>query len=187
MLTCGAGDSNGHFAPLSPAMAFGENPTVGAWRGAGTNGGTSLAIVKMSFGMITFFPQEWWGVFAGLHLYEGVMVSWGDSEDAVGFGGAVAAGYFGNPGGSVAQSYINSISSITDGGGCGTGGTSWSGGFNGCGCHVAMTMSSSGAAAQATFNENWFALKYDNANQTGNGFWWWGAVCNYNPSVYPWN
>ena len=78
MLTCGAGDANGDVAALSPYMAFGENPTVGGWRGAGTDGGTSLAIVKMSFGMITFFPDEWSSIFAGLHLYEGVMVSWGE-------------------------------------------------------------------------------------------------------------
>src|SRR5271169_3102302 len=63
MLTCGSNDANGHLAYLSPNMAFGEDPTDGAWRGAGINGGTSLAIVHMSFGMLTFFPSEWSNIF----------------------------------------------------------------------------------------------------------------------------
>jgi hypothetical protein len=166
-------------------MALGENPTNGAWRGAGVNGGTSVAIVKMSFGMLTFFPTQWWSLFAGLHLYEGVMISWGDSDDSASFGSAVAAAYTANPNSSVAQGYLNAISSVTDGGGC-SGATSWGGGINGCGCHAAMTLSDSATGVTEVFNENWFAIKGDNVAQGGTGYWWWGIMCNYNPTTYPW-
>jgi hypothetical protein len=185
LAVCGSGDANGHFAYLSPNMAFGENPTNGAWRGAAINGGTSLAIVKMSFGMLTFFPTEWWNIFAGLHLYAGIMISWGDSEDSPGFGFAVAAPYGVNASSSVAEGYLNAMSSVTDGGGC-DGSTSWGGGINGCGCHAAMTVSDSADDVQAAFNENWFSLKND-MGQNGASYWWWGVMCNYNLTAYPWS
>ncbi len=185
MVTCGTGDANGHLAFLSPNMAFGETPSNGSWRGAGTNGGTSLAIVHMSFGMMTFFPGEWSSIFAGLHLYEGMMVSWGDVNDSLAYGNAVAQPYSVNPSSSVSAGYLSAISSVTDGGGC-NGATSWGGGFNGCGCHMVMTLSPSNQIVQETFYENWFSLKYD-VGQTGVGYWWYGANCNYNPAAYPWN
>jgi len=185
LAVCGSGDANGHVVYLSPNMALGENPTNGPWRGAAVNGGTSLAIVKMSFGMLTFFPTEWWNIFAGLHLYAGIMISWGDSEDSSGFGYAVAAPYGVNASSSVAEGYLNAISSVTDGGGC-DGSTSWGGGINGCGCHAAMTMSDSAADVQSAFNENWFSLKNDIA-QNNADYWWWGIMCNYNPTTYPWS
>ncbi len=183
MAVCGSNDANGHAAWLSPNMAFGETPAVGPWRGAGTNGGTSLAIVKMSFGMMTFFPSEWTGIFAGLHQYDGVMVSWGDSEDSLAFGDAVAAPYTANPSASVSAGYVNAISSVTDGGGCGE---SFGGGFNGCGCHVAMTVSNSQANAGTAFQETWADLKNDNVNQNAANNTAFGAGCNYNPLQYPW-
>lgn len=183
MAVCGNNDANGHVVALSPNMALGETPVVGSWRGAGTNGGTSLAFVKMSFGMMTFFPSEWTGIFAGLHQYDGVSVSWGDSEDSIGFGNAVAAPYTVNPSSSVAAGYVNAISSITDGGGCGG---SFGGGFNGCGCHVSMTVSNSQTNANATLNETWADLKNDNVNQTAASNTATQVVCNYNPSQFPW-
>jgi hypothetical protein len=188
MVTCGSNDANGHLAYLSPNMAFGENPTNGAWRHAGTNGGTSLAIVHMSFGMLTFFPSEWSDIFAGLHLYEGLMVSWGDVNDSAGFGNAVASPYTVNPNSSVTQGYLNAISSVTDGdGSCSPGGSSWNGGFNGCGCHAAMTLSNSADGAWTRFNEPWLALRNDWPSQSGVGYWWWGIGCNYDPTTYPWS
>ena len=184
LVVCGSDDQNGHVVPLSPNMALGENATNGGWRGAGTNGGTSLAILKMSFGMLTFFPSsEWAGVFAGVHLYGSTMISWGDSEDSPGFGNAVASPYTANPNSSVVSGYVNAISSVTDGGGCNG---SVGGGFNGCGCHAMMTISSSSSGAYSTFNENWAALKSDQASQNGSGYWYWSIGCNYNPATYPW-
>src|SRR5579883_2176637 len=186
LAVCGSNDANGHFVYLSPNMALGENATNGPWRGAALNGGTSLAIVHMSFGMMTFFPDEWFNIFAGLHLYEGIMISWGDTNDSVNFGNAVASPYAVNPYSSVSQGYINSISSVTDGGGC-SGATSWGGGINGCGCQVAMSMSNNAANANVSLNERWLDLKFDLAPLNSSSWYQYVAGCNYNPTLYPWN
>ncbi len=183
LAVCGAVDHNSHQASLSPYMALGENPTNGSWRGAGTNGGTSLAIVHMSFGMWTFFPlKEWTSLFAGTHFYAGIMISWGDTNDSSTFGGAVGATYVANTSSSVASDYANSISSVTDGGGCS--GT-FNGGINGCGCQVAMTMNSNNTTT--TLNENWCALENDDSSQGGTAYWYYRAGCNYNTTTYPWS
>ena len=183
LVTCGIGDAHGHLAALSPEMALGETPYRGTWGGAGVNGGTSLAIVHMSFGMLTFFPSEWSGLFAGLQLYEGLMVSWGDVNDSPNFGPVVGELIGANPSGSVSQAYLNAMSGITDGGGCLN---SWTGGFNGCGCHVAMTLLNSAQGASDNFNGDVFSLLTDSPAQQGVGYWQWGATCNYDPSRYPW-
>jgi hypothetical protein len=170
---------------LGQPLALGENPTVGAWRGANINGGTALAIIHMSFGMSPFFPvSEWHALFGGLQIFAGTMVVSGDIADSSTFGAAVAAGYVANSGSSPAYTYAAAISSVSDGSGC-NGGTSYHGGFNGCGCHVAFTFSSSAANAQTVLNEQWSALLNDSVYQTSAGYGAWYMQCNYNTSQYP--
>jgi len=185
--TCGNFDAHGHKAALSPGMALGETPfrtAFGLWRPAGKNGGTSVAIVHMSFGMWTFFPSsEWAGLFDGLQLYLGLMVSADDSEDSASFGPAVGQAIVTNVLGSVADGYLNAMSSVTDGSGC----KGWPGGFNGCGCHFAMTLSQGAQGASDNFNGDFFSLLVDGDSQFGPGYWQWGAVCNYDPVKYPWS
>jgi len=185
--TCSKSDSNNHLAELSPNMAFGENPSVGAWAGAGTNGGTALAIVHISGGLFPWFPiTEWSPVFAGLQIFAGVMATSGDVGDSSQFGDKVAAPYTANPSSHVIPSFTDAISSITDGSGCPGSGFSYVGGINGCGCHVALTFSSTNASATAIYNEAWSALQSTNSSQTGRSYWYYRANCNYNPTTYPW-
>jgi len=188
LVVCSPYDSNGHEAALSPYMALGENSTVGAWRGAATNGGTALAIVRMSWGMSPFFPwTNWAPAFAGLQIYAGMMVPYGDTNDSAGFGGAVASVYNSNASSTVASGYTNAISSITDGGGCGTGGLSYHGGINGCGCQVAATFTDTSADGSAIMGESWSALQSNAGSQTSTDWLYWTATCNYDPSTYPWS
>lgn len=187
LVVCGSTVTAGNGATLNSFMAFGEDSYNTNWRGAGTNGGNSIAIVHMSFGMLTFYPSEWTPVFGGLHIYAGVMVSWGDNEDSVNFGQVIAHGYQANAESSLQQVYVNSISSNNaDGGGCAGDGLD-NGGFNGCGCQVAMTVGSTSSGAYDAFNENWYGLYTDFGDMNGTGYWYWNAVCNYNPSTYPWS
>jgi hypothetical protein len=184
---CSTGSTNSNHAQFG-YMALGETPATGAWRGAGTNGGTSLAIIHMSFSMWTFFPETmWWSMFAGTHLIAADMTSWGDIDgDAVNYGTEMATSYQTNPYGQVEEAYVNTFSSDQEGGGCANDGSPH-GGFNGCGCSFVMSISSTNAGAQAAFTEDWYSLEQDLPTQNGSGYWYWNAVCNYNTSTYPWS
>jgi hypothetical protein len=185
LTVCGAYDNTGHSASLSPDMALGENSTVGAWANAGVNGGTALAIVHMSWGLVPFFPgSEWANLFAGLQIYAGMMVTAGDTNDSPYYGELIAASYAANPSSSVASDYVEIMPFISDGSGC-TGGYSFNGGINGCGCHVALTMSSSAANATAILNESWSALTSHSSAQTSADYGNYTAECNYDTSTYP--
>jgi hypothetical protein len=201
MITCGTGDQlvpatlNERIAPLGNSyfsnMAFGETPVTGSWRGAATNGGTSLVITKMSYDMWLPFASEWWGLFGGLQLFAGTAIGWGDDDtDSTQFGTQVAYQYSVNPSGSVASGFLDAISSITDGdGSCPSayGGFSHAGGINGCGCHAIMATSNTNPCAIARINDRWGALLNDESGcQTGSivngGYWYWLINCNYNPT-----
>jgi hypothetical protein len=90
LVTCGRGDqaSSGvpnHLAAFSTgAMVLGNNPTSGNWRGAGTNGGSSLTIFHISHGMDTFFPNlEWSPLYGGLTIFGSIQVGPnGDTNDS---------------------------------------------------------------------------------------------------------
>jgi hypothetical protein len=185
-VTCSNNDYQ-HFAYLSQNVKFGESGYSGGWAGAATNGGVGLVFAKHSFGMWLPFASQWWPVFAGMDLYAGVAIGWGDSNDSPGYGYAVANPYSRNPTSSVRSGYLGAMNNISDGdGSCPTafGGTSWPGGMNGCGCHAIMTLSSTAACGQAIIgNETWQNVKNSNYSncQTGNGYYYWYINCNYNP------
>jgi len=183
---CGSEHNNHNHVQLG-YMALGETPTVGAWRGAGTNGGTSLAIIHMSFGMWTFYPiSEWSSAFAGLHLFAGISVSTNDVDDAANFGSIIAEGYPTNPLSLVQEQYTGTIGLDMEGLGCA--GSSYShGGFNGCGCLVIMSISSTDSGAYNAFNEDWLTLTDDLSTQNGTGYWYYSAQCNYDIGANPWS
>lgn len=186
LATCGAFSANSQTVSLNSCVALGENTYNGGWRGAGTNGGTSLAIVWMSFGMWTFFPTtEWNPVYAGLHLYAGIMISDHDVSDNTPFGYLIADAYNANPSAAVSQGYVDSMSSNYVGSGCSGDGFP-AGGMNGCGCNAVMTLGTNGTYTYNAFNENWYALRNDLAGLNGTGYWYWSVNCNYNLSQYPW-
>ncbi len=168
-------------------MALGENATVGGWAGAGTNGGASLAIVHMSWGLVPFFPvSEWIHLFAGVQMYAGMMPTYGDTMDAATFGHAIAAPYTASGGFStLSTDFVNAIASVTDGGGCGAGQSG--GGFGYCGCHVIMTCSDSVGDARNIINEPWSAVKFTNGTQTSAAICITTYGCNYNFNTYPWS
>lgn len=194
LVTCGELDQT-HFAPIAPPatggigrhMAMGENAQVGAWAGAGTNGGAALAILYMSWGLVPFFPvSEWAPHFAGLQLYASMMPTYGDTSDGATFGQAAAAGYTANPNSQIAADLLNAMASVTDGSGCPAPGSA-GGGFNGCGCLVVGTFSSTASNARVVSREHWSDL----ASGTFTGLQTrlrgktMGFGCNYNFTTFP--
>ncbi len=192
MLTCGSGDTPYHGAFVGAnEVAFGENTVSGAWRGAGADGGVGLVFIKHSFGMWLPFASDWWPAFAGMDLYAGVAVGWGDSEDVSQYGYAVASPYSQNPYGDIKDSYLSAMNNISQGGGCNHsyGGTSWPGGIGGCGCHAIMTMSSNASVGQDIIGfEDWSELQGGayTAWQSGKQYWYWAVNCNWNPGTGGW-
>lgn len=184
--TCSPASSNSNHAQFG-YMALGETQATGNWRGAGTNGGTSMALIHMSYSLWTFFPEtSWWSMFAGVHLIAGNLTSWGDINDSTVFGSDFAQSYVFNPYGEVQAAYVNAMALENDGNGCNNDGSP-RGGFNGCGCNMIMTISSSGSSAYSAFHENWFGLTSDMPSQNGSGYWYWNAGCNYDTNAYPWS
>lgn len=195
LVTCGNGDAGSstnanHAACMNGGnMVLGENPTEGGWRGAGTNGGTSLAIIHMSNGLTTWFPNlEWSSLYGGIHMYAGTMPTYGgDTCDSGSFGYAVAHPYSTNPSGAVSTSYTNAISNNPDCTGC-PGGASYGGGFNGCGCHVIVSYANTSAHATALAGQSWNGLTTDSGDYaTSTAFYSYTVGCNYNITKYGWN
>jgi hypothetical protein len=183
-VTCSTSDVGIHGVYFgSGNMAFGEDSTSGSWRDAGTNGGVGLIFAKHSFGMWMPFTSEWDTLFGGMDLWAGVAIGWNDSADSNGYGYAVIHPLNVNETSSIKSGYLSSMANISDGSGCptATGGTSWPGGINGCGCHVIKTVSSTTACALNVIGQSWddlYASAYSSC-QTGKSVPAWTAVCNF--------
>jgi hypothetical protein len=187
MLTCGSNDAFGGNALLTPNQAFGESNAASAWRGARTNGGNLFAIVKVSNGLVPFFPfAEWAPIDAGLLIYGGMMPVNGDTSDGVlNYGSSIAHFYSTNPSGSVGFAYANAINSVNGGNGsCASGQPGH--GFNGCGCYVAAAFHSDCSKATSDLNINWsfFTWPAQTASPTCVA---WVLACNYNNSQFGWS
>ncbi len=149
-----------------------------------------MFVGSYSQSMIAFYPSEWWNVFAGLHIMAATMISYGDNTNTPQLGGDVALAYTANPSGAVASAYANVISSISSGG-CNGGryGGSLGGGIDGCGCFMAMTVTTNGDYGDSgnPMMEDWGQLTADDyPAQTGNTYWYATMVCNYDPTYVQW-
>lgn len=183
--TCGNLVSNGNI-DYYPDMAFGENSTVGDWRGAATNGGVGVALIHASFGGWVFLPDSQWPtVFAGMQLFSASMVAWGDTSDSYAWGYNIAYHYNVNPYGSVEEAILYGSGSDTSGSGCYPS-TSNSMSFDGCGCWGAYTVSDNSTDAYYTLFEDWGATQYPTVGQSSATYAWWEGMCNYNTDDYPW-
>jgi hypothetical protein len=87
-------------------------------------------------------------------------------------------------GNSIAQGWLTAINNTTGGGSCPFGGGSH--GIDGCGAHVVVSADSSiGGASWAVGTENWTQVRNDGNDPTGDGFYAWSFMCNYNCSAHP--
>ncbi len=183
---CSAGSRNSNHGQLG-FMALGENPTNGAWRGAGTDGGTSLALLHMSWGTPIYYPATGLAsAFAGLHLLGDVMIANGDINGGdSGWGGAVASLYTANPSLSIAQQFVGLVASDMTGLGC-NGSGSVPGGINGCGCYIMMTVTTAATYNSTPLAESWINLRTNDPYQNASTYTWVQYECNYNVAQYPW-
>lgn len=199
-VTCGSGvnDKHGHVVELgtlnhSPEVRLGESVNSGTWAGAGTNGGTNLFVFNISCGALpdqSRFTILNLPAMAGAHLYATDAVVNGDTISIPDRGSKFAAKYALNPNGSVAQAWLDSILSITEGSTCdGPGGTYGGyGGFSGCAGHLVMGMNATATQANWQLNtEGWGGLQLDTNDATN--WTWYGSrlQCNYDCNTWTWS
>lgn len=174
-------------------VAFGESSQSGTWRGAGTNGGTNLVVLDMSWPSI---PAHEWDslapLLAGAHMVAVTQPVQGDqinvSDRGFMFGLYAAI----NPNGAVFQAWRDTLNSLSqyEGAMCGS---SWSvgggHGFWGCGCNLAMTADLYNSWAQYHTTETWQTLVTSTVwDAEGRNYYYWAATCNYSGAftTYPW-
>ena len=163
----------------SGPVRWGESPSSGAWAGAGTNGGTNLVVLDISCGIL---PPFWYlalrNAAAGAHMFATLLIAGGDTANVSDRGATFAKMWAANPNGSVAQAWLDTMSSLpsTDGGACGNQGGH---GINGCGCNIVIAMDSTPQGAASKIGEDWIDLRDDTRDATGNN--WYSArwQCNY--------
>jgi hypothetical protein len=173
---------------------WGESSTSGpnpGWADAGTNGGTNLVIMNISFGtwpdtqlVDLSYP------FAGLHIFSTTLTVAGDKGDFVGIGDAYGQYIVQNPTFSAGQAWGYAMTTLsgTMGQPC-TANYSQGGGegYNGCGCNLSFNANINSGASNWNVNiENWSDLQNDGFDVWGQGWGTWFWACNYNANNYSW-
>jgi hypothetical protein len=170
----------------SGIVRLGESVNSGPWGGAGTDGGTNLAVLDLSFGAFrTSLQHDLAFMFAGLHLVATIMPVNGDTNNVPNRGSAFADHFLVNQFSSVAQSWNQVVHILAHDGSCAAGeGDGGGGGINGCGANVTFAADID-AAADRRMQENWVELRDEGLD--GKGFTRWVATyeCNYDCNKFP--
>ena len=169
----------------SGPLRWGESTTSGAWAGAGTNGGTNLAVLDISCGVLPpFWSQQLVNAMAGVHMVATILVAGGDTDNVPDRGATFGAMWASNPNGSPAQAWLDTMASLpaNEGNACiDRQGNNLGGGrgFNGCGCNIVVAMDATANSASDKINEDWRDLRSDDRDATGRNFYVARMQCNY--------
>lgn len=168
-------------------VRWGEDPTSGAWAGAGTNGGINLAVIDNSCGITPdLYIPELVNAFAGVSSIALIMPTrvGSDTADVANRGRAFADRYVANVNSSVGQSWTNAINSVTGGSACAFGGGNH--GIVGCGAHIMISLEVNQARAEwANRIESWVQLRDPANDGIGGGWMSWTYTCNYDCNNHP--
>jgi hypothetical protein len=179
------------WSPLQRQVAWGESANSGAWSGANTNGGTNLAVLSISCGVLSpYWAQQLLPMFAGLQYIATVMPVDGDTNDSPNRGGAFSNRWRNNAAEPMANAWTYTLNDtpLTDGNQCA--GTNYNlgggHGINGCGCNFIMSSDNQPRAYQKMKTGNWNTLRDDANDALSSNSYYWFAVCNYDTATYPW-
>jgi hypothetical protein len=188
---CTSPHSDGAARYGSGQLAFGESAYSGSWRGAGTNGGTNMAIISSSCAEYGGMPNAIFPLFAGVHVINTTMVVSGDYASTTDRGTAFANRYAMNPAGSAADAWGDAINSIGNRNSwCKnrSGSVSYGGGygFNGCGVQMSSAMDAYASNAISHLSESWTSITSNLLDAYGTSYYYYTAQCNYDCGRYPW-
>jgi hypothetical protein len=128
-------------------------------------------ILDISCGILpTFWYQALKNAAAGVHMIGTLLIAGGDTNNIPDRGSTFAKMWAANPQGSVAQAWLDTLSSIP---------ASEGNGINGFGCNIMVGMDSTLDRAGQRIGESWSDLRNDNNDAQGNA--WYSArwECNY--------
>jgi hypothetical protein len=168
-------------------VAWGEDPTSGAWAGAGTNGGVNFVVIDNSCGVT---PDLYWAelinAFAGVSTIALIMPTLGDTADVADRGRAFADRYVANRYSAIAPSWTDAINSVSSAGvsSCKFGGGGH--GINGCGAHIAISVERTRELAEwANGIETWEQVHYPANDALGKDWMAWIYTCNFDCNKHP--
>jgi hypothetical protein len=165
--------NNGVVNYTNGPIRWGESSNSGGWAGAGTNGGTNLVILDISCGILPpFWYQALRTAAAGVHMIGTLLIAGGDTANISDRGATFAKMWAANPDGSVAQAWLDTLSSLP---------ASEGGGINGYGCNIMVAMDATAQAVQQKIGESWSDLRRDDNDAKGNSFYYARWQCNYTP------
>lgn len=180
--------SNGNcgFANYSGGtVKWGESGNSGGWAGAGTNGGTNVAVVVISFAQNAMRGHELFPAYAGVHMILTPLNHTGDTGDHPDRGFWFAYQYYVNPAKSVMQSWLDGgppmscTNSPTTSCGWGSQWQSCGYGINGCGGHIGMALDSTASTSLGHVNEDWYGAQQDWRDAKGTQYWNNLYQCNW--------
>jgi hypothetical protein len=169
------------------SVRWGEDPSSGAFAGAGTNGSVNFSVIDNSCGITPdlYFP-ELLNAFAGISTIALIMPTrvGSDTADVANRGRAFADRYFANVNSAAALAWTDSINSVTGGSPCAFGGGNH--GIAGCGAHISISADSTQARAlYSNRTESWVQYRNESNDANGNGWMAWVYTCNYDCNNHP--
>ena len=187
LLTAKMGGTCEEEVDYSNQVRWGETPSSGGWRGAGTDGGINLAVIDNSCGVTPdlYLPQLI-NAFAGISTIALIVPTRpGDDSGSVATRGlAFANRYVMDSTKGVAPSWANSINEVSGGSSCWFGGGGH--GILGCGAQIAFSVGLNEADAQwHNRTEDWVQLRDQSNDVHGNGGWAYMLTCNYDCNAIP--
>lgn len=172
----------------SGPVRWGEDPSSGSWRGAGTNGGINFAIIDNSCGITPdLYIPELLNPFAGISSIGLIMPTrvGSDTADVSDRGRAWADRYVANVNSAAAPAWTDAINSIGGGSSCAFGGGNH--GIVGCGANIVVSVDTTQARAEySNRTESWVQYRNEGNDAAGWGWMSWIYTCNYDCNNHPW-
>ena len=160
--------SNGNVDYGSGRVHWGESSNSGAWANAGTDGGTNMAVLDISCGVLpTFWVQQTQPAMAGIHMLATIMPVTGDTANVSDRGSLFGSAWAQNADSRVADGWLTTLNSIAGSG------------INGGGCNFVIAYDATAQSAQSKLDENWNELAQDGRDAKGANFWSARWLCNW--------
>jgi hypothetical protein len=156
----------------SGGAKWGESRNAGGWAGVGTGGGTNVAVLDASLGVLpTYWVTQTVQAMAGLHMLATIMPVTGDTAIVSDRGSIFGTDWAVNANSAVSDSWLTTLLSIPGSG------------INGGGCNFVIAYDTTPDRAQAHLAESWEDVKRDGLDAQGAQFYDARWLCNWSTTI----